>query len=222
MKHKVLSLSVMLVLGIGLMRLQAQTPTVKDYDGNVYKTVTIGKQIWLAENLKTTHYSDGETIPLVEDSTAWSNLSTPGYCWYKNDRSRYGNIYGALYNWYTVETDKLCPSGWRVPNEADWTALTDFLGGEEIAASKLKATGNTLWIETSPGTTNETGFTALPGGSRLSYGPFKFLGSHGEWWSAGENAPGNAWLHTILCTRNDVFKVDYDKAIGVSVRCIKK
>jgi uncharacterized protein (TIGR02145 family) len=221
MKHKKLILSIILLFGLGLMRLQAQTPNVKDYDGNVYKTVTISKQIWIVENLKTTHYNDGEIIPLVEDSTAWSDQNSPGYCWYKNDRSHYENIYGALYKWYTVETGKLCPSGWHVPTEADWTTLVDFSGGEKVAASKLKETGKTHWTDTSPGTTNSTGFTALPGGIRISYGGFNFIGSHGAWWSAQENSLGNAWLHSMIYIGNDVFKVEYDKTSGVSVRCVK-
>lgn len=108
-----------------------------------------------------------------------------------------------------------------MPTETDWTTLTDFLGGEKVAANQLKETGKKHWIDTSPETTNETGFTALPGGSRLSYGPFNFIGSHGAWWSAQETSLGNAWLHSMLCNGSDVFKVDYDKTFGVSVRCIK-
>ncbi len=220
MKHTGSTLLVILFSYLGLISINAQT-TVTDYDGNKYQTVTIGKQVWIASNLKTTHYNDGAAIPLVKDSIAWGNLNTSGYCWYKNNQTVYGNTYGALYNWYAVETGKLCPLGWHIPTEADWTTLTGYLGGEKVAAGKLKETGKTHWIETSPETTNSTGFTALPGGSRMSYGPFNFIGTHGVWWSSEEKSLGNAWLHSMLCNGNDLFTVDYDKMFAVSVRCIK-
>lgn len=100
-----------------------------DVDGNVYKTVTIATQRWMAENLKTTKLNDGTSIPNVTDGKAWKNLTTPGYCWYDNDPKYYGNTYGALYNFYAVETNKLCPTGWHVPTDAEWDILIDHLGG---------------------------------------------------------------------------------------------
>ena len=115
--------------------------TVTDIDGNVYHTVTIGTQTWMVENLKTTKYNDGTAIPLVTDSTAWLNLTTPGYCWYNNDAATYKNTYGALYNWFTVNTSKLAPSGWHVPTDAEWTTLITYLGGETVAGGQMKSTG---------------------------------------------------------------------------------
>jgi uncharacterized protein (TIGR02145 family) len=129
MQHKNVKLFVVTLFCIGLTRLQAQT--VKDIDGNVYKTVTIGKQVWMAENLKTAKYNDGKTIPLVTDNTEWSNLSAPAYCWYNNDIAN-KEVYGALYNWYTVNTNKVCPKGWHIPIDAEWTTLTTYLGGEGV------------------------------------------------------------------------------------------
>jgi uncharacterized protein (TIGR02145 family) len=124
---------------------------VSDIDGNYYKTIQIGSQIWMAENLKTTRYNDGSNIPLVTDNTAWSNLTTPGYCWYNNDAATYKNVYGALYNWYAVNTGKLCPSGWHVPSEYEWTLLVNYLGGVYAAGGKLKETGTTHWYSPNAG-----------------------------------------------------------------------
>ena len=118
---------------------------VQDIDGNNYLTVTIGTQIWMAENLRTTKYNDGTAIPLVTDNTTWANLTTPAYCWYNNDAKTNGSTYGALYNWYSVNTKKLCPTGWHVPNDTEWTTLTTYLGGTAVAGGKLKETGTAHW-----------------------------------------------------------------------------
>ena len=109
---------------------------ITDYDGNSYNTVQIGNQVWLAENLKVKHYSDGESIPLVTNSGSWAALSTPGYCWYNNNEAAYKNTYGAIYNWYTVNTGKLCPSGWHVPSHTEWTTLTSFRGRRKCCRRK--------------------------------------------------------------------------------------
>jgi uncharacterized protein (TIGR02145 family) len=142
---------------------QVSSETAKDVDGNVYNTVTIGAQVWMAENLRTTKYNDGTSIPLVTDSTKWSDLSTPAHCWYNNDKASYKATYGALYNWYTVATDNLCPTGWHVPTTAEWQILKDYLGSS-VDGGKLKESGTTHWKSPNKGATNESGFTALPGG----------------------------------------------------------
>ena len=118
----------------------------------------------MAENLRTTKYNDGTPIPQVTDAAAWSNLMTPGYCWYNNDAAKYKETYGALYNWYTVNIGNLCPSGWHVPADTEWMVLTAHLGGEKISGGKLKETGTLHWDKPNLRATNETGFTALPGG----------------------------------------------------------
>src|SRR5271157_74086 len=110
--------------------------TVTDIDGNVYHTINIGTQEWLAENLRTTRYSDGSPIPLVTDSLTWGKLITPGYCWYNNDSATFGRTYGALYNWHAVNTKKLAPKGWHVPSDSEWTILINFLGGEDVAGGQ--------------------------------------------------------------------------------------
>ena len=137
---------------------------VKDIDGNIYHTVTIGNQVWMVENLKTTRYNDGTAIPNVTDSSVWSKLSTPAYCWYNNDASSYKATYGALYNWYAVNVQKLCPKGWHVASNAEFYALNSFLDGE---CGKLKEAGTIHWYSPNKGATNETGFTALPGGGHV-------------------------------------------------------
>ncbi|MEN6501108.1 MAG: fibrobacter succinogenes major paralogous domain-containing protein [Tenuifilaceae bacterium] len=137
--------------------------TVTDIDGNVYNTVTIGTQVWLAENLKTTKYNDDTDIPLMNENSSWEAIDSPGYCWYDNSIAN-KDLYGALYNWPAVISGKLCPAGWNVPSDAEWTKLIDFLGGEYIAAEYLKEVG-TYWTSPISKATNYSGFCALPGGA---------------------------------------------------------
>jgi len=158
--------------------------SVTDADGNIYSTVSIGKQVWMKENLKTTKYNDGTPIPNITDYTAWEALSTPSYCWYNNDAASYKAYYGALYNWYAVNTGKLCPTGWHVPIDIEWTILTTYLGGNGVAGGKLKETSTIYWWSPNTGATNETGFTALPGGERNYDGSYLDVGSYGRWWSS--------------------------------------
>jgi len=198
------------------------TSTVTDIDGNVYNTVTIGTQVWMAENLKTTKYNDNTSIPLVTDNTAWAALTTSGYCWYNNDAATYKATYGALYNWHTVNTGKLCPTGWHVPTDAEWTTLTTYLGGEGVAGGKLKETGTAHWISPNTGATNETGFTALPGGFRDYNGPCYYIGSYGLWWSSTEySTTSSAWRRTMHYDNTSVLRDYFDKRLGFSVRCVR-
>ena len=197
--------------------------TMTDQDGNVYKTVTIGTQTWMAENLRTAKYSDGTAIPLITNHTAWSNLTTGAYCNY-NNTSNTDTIatYGRLYNWYAVNTGKLAPKGWHVPTDAEWTTLTTYLGGKSVAGGKLKETGTTHWVSFNTGTTNETGFTALPGGGRFLYGSFFSIGKTGHWWSATEYVATYAWDRYMHNNFSYVDSYgDYDKEVGFSVRCVR-
>jgi uncharacterized protein (TIGR02145 family) len=175
----------------------------------------------MAENLKTTKLKDGTPIPLVTDSLFWSILSTPACCWQNNDPVR-KVTYGVLYNWYTVNTGKLCPYGWHVPSDAEWTVLSDYLGGENIAGGKLKESGFRHWSNPNTGANNESGFSALPGGNRLN-GPdalFENLGEMGCWWTTDfdEN-----WATDRLMYDNSirVQKFYHPKNYGLSVRCIQ-
>ena len=193
--------------------------SVTDIDGNVYKTIQIGTQTWMAENLKTTKYNDGTSIPLVTGGTAWANLSTPGYCWYNNDAATYKAVYGGLYNWYTVNTGKLCPQGWHMSSYDEWTTLATYLGGESVADGKLRETGTTHWQSPNTGATNESGFTALPGGLRFFDGVYG-IRSSGCWWSSTEYNVSGAWNRY----QGNVGDVGYStslKQVGLSVRCLK-
>lgn len=175
----------------------------------------------MAENLKTTRYNNGETIPLVVDSTAWSNLVTPGYCCYNNDSTTYKKKYGALYNWYTVNTGKLAPTGWHVPTDAEWSTLSSYLGGESVAGGKLKEAGSGLWCPENIGATNETGFTGLPGGYRDSDGVYNWVGSNGKWWSSTSRDTAYSWCRCMGCGIEEVVRDSSANNYGFSVRCVR-
>jgi uncharacterized protein (TIGR02145 family) len=199
---------------------------VSDVDGNSYSTVAIGTQVWMAENLKTTKLNDSQLVPLTTSTTDWKTLTTPGYCWYNNDATSYKDVYGAIYNWYSVSTGKLCPTGWHVPSDAEWTILINYLGGSGIAGGKLKETGTVHWDIPNQGATNETRFTALPGGARdLNLG-FRSIRLDGHWWSATESTydTTNAWMVYIPYDESSIilsFCCINQKNYGYSVRCLK-
>ena len=201
--------------------------TAMDIEGNVYRTVKIGKQEWLAVNLRTTTYNDGTPIPNVTSDSDWSNLTSCAYAWYENNEAAYKYAYGALYNWYAIETGNLCPTGWRVPTDADWTTLIDYAGGEGIAAGKLKSTRtephpHPRWRSPNTDATNEYGFYALPGGSRAEInGTFYSAGISGFWWSSTETFPSRAWYRSMFYGDGSVSRYSFDKKNGFSVRCIK-
>ena len=193
---------------------------LRDVDGNIYKTIKIGEQVWMAENLKTTRYNDSTNIPLVTDNTVWINLTTPAYCWY-NNTSLYGATYGALYNGFTVNTGKLCPSGWHVPTDEEWTTLINLLGGTDVVGGKLKEAGLLHWNSPNEGATNESGFTALPGGYRLDPYTCEYIGESGFWWTNTLYYANTVLGYSLYNTYNYIYKFSYDKRAGLSVRCIK-
>lgn len=200
---------------------QYSVGSVTDEDGNTYETITIGNQVWMTENLKTTKYNDGTNIPLVADSSNWRKLVTPGYCWYNNDEAKNRDTYGALYNWLTVNTGKLCPIGWNVPTDSAWDELISYLGGDKIAGVLLKETGTTHWTSPNPGATNTTGFTALPGGARSAQSVFGLLRNSGNWWSSTEETAATAWYRTMTFNQISVGRNPGNKRSGFSIRCIK-
>ncbi len=200
--------------------------TVTDIDGNIYHTVTIGTQTWMVENLKTTRYNDGTSIPLVADSATWSNWTIPGYCWYNNEDATYKNTFGALYNWYAVQTGKLAPTGWHVPTDAELTVLTTYLGGEAIAGGKMKSTGTIeagtgLWYTPNTNATNSSGFTGVPAGYRSGSGAFLYINYLGLWWSSSEGITGSAWLRELYYIVSNVHGDYGGKSFGLSVRCVR-
>jgi uncharacterized protein (TIGR02145 family) len=198
----------------------------RDANGYNYPVVTIGTQVWMAENLKTTLYNDSTPIPLVEDSLTWATLdqtNSQGYCWYDNDSARYGNTYGALYNAWAVNTGKLCPAGWHVPSSTEWLELCLFLDPSSImgvvsltAGGKLKETGTEHWQSPNEGATNETGFSALPGGNRFIDGSFTGIGRYGYW--SGDDGFS---FHYMLFQSGAVDFSEGRTENGHSVRCIK-
>jgi uncharacterized protein (TIGR02145 family) len=200
----------------------AEAQTVKDIDGNIYNTVTIGKQLWMAENLKTTKYNDGTDIPLISDNKNWNALFISAYFWYDNDEVANKKTYGALYNWYAVNTNKLCPSGWHIPGYAEWTTMIKKLkGGERIAGGELKETGTTHWRSPNKRATNSSGFTALPGGFRDSKGKFHDIGIYGGWWSNTETSAAKAYYRGLLYDYGTAGSGESLKANGFSVRCLR-
>ena len=199
---------------------------VNDIDGNTYNVIAIGTQVWMAENLKTTKYNDNSTIPLVTDASAWAALTTPAYCWYNNDEATYKATYGALYNWYTVDAasnggKNVCPTGWHVSTDAEWTTLTTYLGGGAVAGGKLKETGTTHWLTPNTGATNENGFTALPGGYHNSNGYYGSFGDYGYWWSSTEYSTTTAWYRDMYKGEASIIWGNSLEQWGLSVRCVR-
>ena len=196
--------------------------SMTDIDGNTYKTVTIGTQTWMAENLKVTRYNDGTPIPNITDGSTWKQLTTGALCDFGNNSLKYG-VYGKLYNWFAVSTGKLCPQGWHVPSDAEWTTLRYYLG--IYAGGKLKETGTMHWANPNFGATNESGFTALPGGYRDNIGIYYYNGITGAWWSTTEDEDDDSISKVCYwSTFNDssyFFKGSLNKVFGFSVRCVK-
>ena len=199
-----------------------------DIDGNNYSLVKIGNQIWMKENLKVSRYRNGDLIPVVTDNASWSTLGTGGRSWYSNDSTTYENPYGNLYNWYAVnDSRKLCPSGWHVPIDAEWTTLTTFLGGETVAGGKMKQTGLTLWNSPNTNADNTSGFSALPGGYRNNVGSFIYINTDAFFWSATPDTYGRAWFRNLSHNFGSVYNYDYlgnyglNQSFGASVRCLR-
>lgn len=198
-----------------------ESETITDADGNIYTSVTIGTQVWMVENLKTTKYNNGDLIGTTSPATLdISDESTPKYQWAFDGNESNAATFGRLYTWFAAADSRgVCPSGWHVPSDSDWTTLITFLGGLEVAGDKLKETGTVHWNNPNTGATNESGFTALPGGSR--YESFSYIGMTGYWWSSTEYSSTNAWRYCLFYQYSYVTRTNYLKYNGHSVRCIK-
>jgi uncharacterized protein (TIGR02145 family) len=219
MEVKIMKNLLFIMLGF-LLGMVSNAQTVADIEGNEYKTVTIGKQVWMAENLKATKLRDGTSIPLVEKDMEWANLSSPGACWYENNLSEYGKIFGALYNWHVVKTGKLCPEGWHVPADKEWSALVNYLGGKKCTG-KLREPELVHWKFPNTGATNESGFTALPSGRRNAGGNFSGIGEWCYFWSTTNAGTDRAWYRGIGNADLIIDKYSYNINSGFSVRCLK-
>lgn len=235
MRRYTLPLATFLGLGNGLHA--QECPSVTDIDGNTYPVVAIGGQCWMAENLRTTRYSNGDTIANVTDGAIWGD-STAAWCNYDNSA---GNdpVYGKLYNWFAMTDDAvhgLCPVRWHVPSDADWMILEaalgvpaselsyeGFRGGAGNVGGKLKSTS--LWNSPNSGATNESGFSGFPGGYRYSIdGEFMGIGNDGGWWSAPEYGADYAWCRYLSNGNTGIGRDNYGflKRFGLSVRCVQE
>jgi uncharacterized protein (TIGR02145 family) len=205
----------------GWVLLAAATPTVIP---DALPTIQIGIQKWMTQNLNTSFYRNGDTIPYVTDATAWAGLTTGAWCYYNNDPAN-GEIYGKLYNWYAVKDSThggLAPLGWHIPTDAEWTTLTTTLGGTSVAGGKMKMAGTTRWTTPNTGATNSSGFAGLPGGGRYGLGTFNFFGGYGYWWSSTEGDTTNAWYRYLYYGFSNVDRfITINKAYGFSVRCLR-
>jgi uncharacterized protein (TIGR02145 family) len=197
--------------------------TLTDVEGNVYNTITIGTQEWMAENLKTTKYNDGTTpIPNLITNVDWYSTTTGAYCNYNNSAGN-STVYGKLYNWYAItDNRKLCPTGWHIPSLDEWSTLIDYLGGTDVATKKLMEGGNSHWTGISG--TNESGFTALPGGFREHTAYFLGVGVYGKWWSSTDYNPTLSNYHFFIYSYTNFIFSELNflvAASGASVRCLK-
>ena len=235
MKSKILyigSLCVLICATCGIKKQVSTRPpekiTVKDIDGNIYKTVKIGTQVWMEENLKTTRYDDSTPIPLIQDSTVWGDYQTGAYCYYRNSLDNQYN-FGNLYNWYAVnDARKLAPKGWHIPSSEEWDILINFIGGDSATSPKLRQTGSIFWEAPNNGATNESGFSALPAGFRFCKGNFfdweyTNIGWVASFWTSTnfERRKYYANFIRIYSGNGNIGKLEADKNFGMSVRCIK-
>jgi uncharacterized protein (TIGR02145 family) len=199
------------------------TGTVKDHENTTYKTVKIGNQWWMAENLKVTHYRNGDTIGTTYPSILSINGEIdPKYQWAFDGLDANATILGRLYTAHVLtDTRGICPGGWHIPTDAEWNTLISFLGGESVAGAKLKQKGITQWLTPNLGATNESGFTALPGGERLYFGNFLGGGYYGAWWAAPEGSAGTTWSHYVYYDSMESERKSNHNSTGLCVRCIK-
>jgi uncharacterized protein (TIGR02145 family) len=178
-------------------------------------------QEWMAENLRTSIYANGDTIQNVTDNFQWNDLTSGAWVHY-GDASQLENTYGKLYNWYAVTDPRnVCPTGWHVPSDTDWTILTDYLGGVSVAGGKMKSTGTQYWQSPNTNATNESGFSGLPGGNRLPPGQYSLMGVYGYWWSSTEINTTNAFYHTAAFDESILYWQDAVKSNGFSIRCLR-
>jgi uncharacterized protein (TIGR02145 family) len=210
-----------------------------DQEGNAITSVIIGTQEWMSENLSVASYRDGTPIPKVTDPNEWALLNTGAWCWYNNDSVAYAATYGRLYNWYAVAgifntasmtnpalRKKLAPTGWHVPSDAEWTVLTNYLGGQGVAGGKMKTTGTIgsatgLWNDPNAGATNSSGFSGSPGGNRTFFGDYYGRSYFGFWWSSSEGDSYDAWSRFLGYSDGNASRNYYGKQNGFSVRCLR-
>jgi len=195
---------------------------LQDIDNNLYDIAVLGTQTWMTQNLRTTTLNDNSPISPETNGTSWAEMTTPGYCWYNNDEVTHKPLFGALYNWYAVETGKLCPDGWHVPTDNDWVTLLNYLGGASSAGGKMKQAGLLTWISPNTGATNESGFNALGSGFRFYLdGQYKNKNIDTYFWSSTQDLTNTAWRVGLSYSVSTALHSTSTKPHGFSVRCIK-
>ena len=227
--HIVLLFTVMALIGCSKDDSEDNS-TVTDVDGNAYRTVKIGDQLWMAENLRTSKYNDGK--PIYRVINGWSTLDTAAYCWYSDDSATYNLEYGKLYNWHAVKTGKLAPEGWHVATDADWKELELFLGMVEDdldlidwrgvdEGGKLKETGLVHWATPNEGATDSVGFTALPGGYRFMDNSSRDMKNNCYFWNADSYSSSDAYYRILDKDVAEICRTHFQKSAGFSIRCVK-
>lgn len=212
---------------ICLWLLSSQAQTVKDIDGNIYKTLIAGNQVWMAENLRTTRLNDGTEIPLAtSEGNEWANNTVSAststlFSWPWDSSSVYKASYGAFYNGYVIKSGKICPKGWHVPTDAEWTSLTTYLGGENVAGGKMKAKGGKYWQTPNNDATNEIEFDARAGGSITDNGSNLDFRFNSCWWSSTSDKSQYLWVRIINLNAGMIIRSASTLHTGNQVRCLK-
>jgi len=206
---------------------------VTDFDGNTYQTVQIGTQIWMAENLKTTHYANGDAISLITVDADWANLgdnnTDAAYCYYNNNASGEATTYGALYTWaaamngsVTESAQGICPTGWHLPSATEYTELTDFLGGIDVSGGKMKEVGTTHWSSPNEGATNESNFSGIGSAyRRYDNGLYAGIKTIAYFWTSTSASDTNAWTLKLSYLSATTSQMSLNKSLGATVRCVK-
>jgi len=214
-------ITLLILILAGCSKLDRPPDPVTDVDGNTYKTVRIGNQIFMAENLRTTRFNDGTEIPEIVSSEAWRILSSPGYCWYGNEKSENNTVYGALYNGYAADSAKLCPVGWHVPTKEDLDELRLFSGDTISCGGKFKETGTAHWSSPNIGADNSLRFNAVGAGIRYFEGSFNAQTNYTAFWSSNNNS-SDSKSYMSLYSGDEILKTgSVSKKYGLSVRCVK-
>jgi uncharacterized protein (TIGR02145 family) len=215
------SICAIIVLLTGLLQgCKKESDIVSDVDGNTYSTVKIGGELWMKESLRTMKLNDGTDIANVTSNGPWSGLTTPAWCDYDNAPAN-SAIYGKLYNWYSVNSGKLCPTGWHVPTETEWADMITALGESAVAGGKMKETGTNHWASPNTSADNSSGFNALPGGYRNYMGSFQELTYLSAFWTSTQSAAGYAFHRSMGFRHAEADGYALDVRSGLSVRCIK-